>query len=282
MWYERTLQHSGCQSLQMEQWKVFTDRRKGYWKDGHLYMGRSPLLSFFSEAAYRCHRPNDSCWPNGKPLLDWNLGLGPPFSLLHCSFCPLLCAPLCFLRYWVHGSLQWDQMGLTSPVGLLLQKDLKEPVWEELNHSPHWRKDVVALTTYHTWLTEAWHPARGKSLCWTMYNFMISVAGIFSCSIFLMETWPNISQPVLQVPGISRMHLLGFFGGFFMSSISCVGSILVPRATEVVDSLPNSFCQVEIPQWGAPSIPMPNIGMVWITQYQWSFHPNPKSEASQI
>lgn len=134
-----------------------------------------------------------SCQSNGKPLLDWKLGMDPPSSLLHCSFCSLLHPSLCFLRHWVPGSLQCDKswMALDSLAGLLSQKDLRELAREELNYSPPWRRDFVALTTPHTGLIE--EP-----------DVSVSVAIIFPCSIFLKEAWLNTSQPVLWVSRISR------------------------------------------------------------------------------
>lgn len=199
-----------------------------------------------------------SCQSNGEPLLDWKLGMDPPSSLLHCSFCSLLHPSLCFLRHWVPGSLQCDKswMALDSLAGLLSQKDLRELAREELNYSPPWRRDFVALTTPHTGLIE--EP-----------DVSVSVAIIFPCSIFLKEAWLNTSQPVLWVSGISRRAYC--IWGICLSSISCTGNVLVPRATGTANSPPISLGQVEIPHRGALPIPMPSTGMIWITQYQQSY-----------
>lgn len=213
----------------------------------------------FPEALCRFHR----LW--AADLLNWKVGMGPPSSLLHYSFCPLLCPSLLFLSHCAHGSSQQNQLdGLSfSRSSFLLPREgLKEPVWEELNHSLHWRRDVISLTTHHTGLTDEFDIPQEE-------NPTLAVASVFSCSIFLIETWLNTSQLALQFLGISRMHILCLFLGFFLFSISCTGSILVPGAAEVANSPPISLCEVGIPQWGAPSVPMLSTGMIWITQYQW-------------
>lgn len=171
-------------------------------------------------------------------------------------------------------------MGLAS--GLLLQKDLRELVWEDLNYSPLWRRDFAALTTPHTGLTDVsdtlWeeNPLTGPYIC------CVSVAIIFPCSIFLKETRLNTSQPVLRLSGISRMHLLYLFREFVCS----------PSLTQAMYSYP------ELQGW--PSL-HPFLSFPWrhltgvhclfpCLAQGWSelpsvsnpTHPNLKSKESQI